>query len=199
MGALYQGPEKRSRGFPEGRQGARRAAEPLTGDEDSIMIAAQEMEKMRYSVLFVLLVPALLSFGCASPQPLKHVEGYSLSAGEKAAATALDLIGRPYKFKGDSPAGFDCSGLVQYSYRAAGVDVPRSTSALRQKTSPIASRDIRKGDLVFFNQLGKKYSHVGIFVGNAHFVHAPSSGKKVRKDSLEDAYWKKHFLGARRF
>jgi murein DD-endopeptidase len=142
----------------------------------------------------------MVSFGCASTQPAaRHVEGYSYSVGDKAAKTALSMIGRPYKFKGDSPSGFDCSGLVRYSYLAAGMDVPHSTGALRQQTHTVATRDMRKGDLLFFNESGKKYSHVGIYIGNNLFVHAPSTGKTVRKDSLLDAYWKKHFLGARRF
>lgn len=149
---------------------------------------------MRWAVLFLVVI----SFGCASA-PMKHLDGYSFSVADKAADTALSLLGKPYKFKGDTPAGFDCSGLVRYSYLTAGLDIPHSTNALRQQTHPVRSRDIRKGDLVFFTQLGKKYSHVGIYVGENHFVHAPSTGKSVRKDSIEDPYWKKHFLGARRF
>lgn len=150
-------------------------------------------------VLTVLLFFAVTSFGCASPQPLRHMEGYSSSIGDKAADAALSLLGKPYKFTGDNPDGFDCSGLVRYSYLTAGLDVPHSTVALRQRSHPISSRQIRNGDLVFFTQLGKKYSHVGLYVGDKKFVHAPSSGKSVRLDSLEDPYWEKHFLGARRF
>ncbi len=129
----------------------------------------------------------------------RDVEGYSFSVGDKAADTAVTLLGKPYKFKGDTPAGFDCSGLVRYSYLTAGMDIPHGTSALVRQTHPVSSRDIRKGDLLFFTQLGKKYSHVGIYVSDNRFVHAPSSGKSVRMDSIEDAYWKKHFLDARRF
>jgi murein DD-endopeptidase len=145
---------------------------------------------------------ALLSgqfIGCASPQPPKHVEGYTVAVGDKAASTALTMVGRPYKFKGDSPAGFDCSGLVRYSYLVAGIEVPHSADALKAVTRPVLGRDMRKGDLLFFTELGKKYSHVGIYEGNEKFVHAPSTGKHVRIDSLKDPYWKKHFLGARRF
>lgn len=150
----------------------------------------------RYSVVSFI---CLLSAGCFAPQPLRHIDGYSVSAGEKAADTARSLVGRPYKYKGESPDGFDCSGLVRYSYLTAGMDVPHGTSALRRQSRPVLSRDLRKGDLVFFTQLGKKYSHVGIYVGDNRFVHAPSSGKSVRTDSLTDPYWKKYFLGVRRF
>ncbi len=138
--------------------------------------------------------------GCAStPPPARHIDGYSFSVADKAADTALTMVGHPYKFKGDSPAGFDCSGLVRYSYLAAGMNVPHGTGALRQLTRPVLTRDMRKGDLLFFNESGKKYSHVGIYEGSDLFVHAPSTGGRVRTESLQDPYWKKHFLGARRF
>ena len=136
--------------------------------------------------------------GCAST-PVRHVDGYSQSTGDKAADTALTMIDRPYKFKGDTPKGFDCSGLVRYSYRAAGMDLPHGTSALMKITSSVGLRHARKGDLIFFDQSGKKYSHVGIYVGDNEFVHAPSTGGRVRKDSLDDPYWKKHYLDTRRF
>lgn len=147
-------------------------------------------------LLSIFLAPA--AFGCASAQPLRSSPGYSPAAAEKAAATAESMIGRPYRYTGETPSGFDCSGLVRYSYLASGINLPHSTTALRERSSPVKSGDIRKGDLVFFSQLGKKYSHVGIFLGNDRFVHAPSSGKTVRADSLRDPYWNKHFLGARR-
>jgi murein DD-endopeptidase len=143
-------------------------------------------------------IVALLLFGCAAAPPARRIEGYSPAAGDKAADTALTMVGRPYKYKGDSPSGFDCSGLVRYSYLSAGMDLPHGTGALRQHSRPVLSRDMRKGDLLFFNESRKKYSHVGIYLGNNLFVHAPSTGKAVRKDSLDDPYWKKHFLGARR-
>jgi len=107
------------------------------------------------------------------------------------------MIGRPYKYKGDSPEGFDCSGLVQYSYLTAGLEVPHGTRALRS-ISRLTGKDLQKGDLLFFSERGKKFSHVGIYIGGDEFVHAPSSSKKVRKDSLNDAHWKKTFLEARR-
>jgi murein DD-endopeptidase len=144
-------------------------------------------------------IAALLLFGCAAAPPARHIEGYSSEVGVKAAATALTMVGRPYKHKGDSPSGFDCSGLVRYSYLTAGMNLPHGTGALRQHTRPVSDRDMRKGDLLFFNESGEKYSHVGIYLGNGLFVHAPSTGRAVRKDSLDDPYWKEHFLGARRF
>ena len=150
------------------------------------------------NILLILGIAGLLFAGCASA-PSKRVTGYSASAGDKAAATALTMIGRPYKYKGDMPAGFDCSGLVRYSYLTAGMDVPHNTSALRNSTRSVGLRNARKGDLLFFVQEGKKYSHVGIYVGDDQFVHAPSTGGHVRKDSITSPYWKKHYLDTRRF
>ena len=109
------------------------------------------------------------------------------------------MVGKPYRYGGEDPHGFDCSGLVQYSYRQAGVNVPRSTREQKQHAKKIAAADLRRGDLVFFDQEGKRSSHVGIYVGNDQFVHAPSSGKRVRRDRLDDPYWRKHFADARRF
>ncbi len=108
------------------------------------------------------------------------------------------MVGKPYKFKGDTPAGFDCSGLVRYSYMTAGLDLPHGTTALRQLSHSISLRDLRSGDLLFFNEEGKKNSHVGIYTGGNWFVHAPSSGRHVRVDNLQDPYWQEHFLEARR-
>ncbi len=117
---------------------------------------------------------------------------------DRAAAVGASMIGRPYRYAGHTPAGFDCSGLVSYSYASAGVELPRDTAGLFQDSVPIRAGRMRRGDLVFFDADGKKRSHVGIFLGDGEFVHAPSTGGKVRKDSLDAEYWRAHFVGARR-
>jgi len=147
-------------------------------------------------VAALLLIVSMVS-GCASA-PQRPTGKYSAAAADKAADTALAMVGRPYHYQGDSPEGFDCSGLVRYSYLSAGMDLPHGTGPLMKCTVPILSRDMRRGDLLFFTQSGKKYSHVGILTSHNRFVHAPSTGKRVREESLDDPYWKKHFLGARR-
>jgi cell wall-associated NlpC family hydrolase len=154
--------------------------------------------KRTVRTLSIMYCITVLFLSCASA-PVRPVTGYTLAIGEKAAKTASAMIGRPYQYKGDSPAGFDCSGLVRYSYLAAGLDVPHGTEQLMRVTRSIGLGAVRKGDLLFFNEKGGKYSHVGISLGNDSFVHAPSTGGKVRKDSLRDAYWKKNLFGARRF
>ena len=108
------------------------------------------------------------------------------------------MVGRPYKYGGSAPSGFDCSGLVLYSYLKAGLALPRDTEHQRQASRPIKVSSLRRGDLLFFDQEGKKNSHVGIYLGDGQFVHAPSSGKHVRKDKLDGPYWKKHLSEARR-
>jgi murein DD-endopeptidase len=156
------------------------------------------MEQQMRKIPLIILAAALLITGCAHA-PAKPVPGYSAAAGDKAADTALTMVGRPYKFTGDTPAGFDCSGLVRYSYLTAGMDLPHGTKALLSITRSVGLKNARKGDLLFFVQEGKKYSHVGIYVGNDQFVHAPSTGGKVRRDSITDRYWKEHYLDTRRF
>ena len=119
------------------------------------------------------------------------------SVADYAATQAVKMVGRPYKYGGSSPSGFDCSGLVLYSYLKAGFALPRDTERQRLAARPIKVSSLRRGDLLFFDQEGKKNSHVGIYLGDGQFVHAPSSGKNVRRDRL-DAYWKKHLSEARR-
>lgn len=140
--------------------------------------------------------------GCAStPPPPKSqpAQPGSGSVAERAAQNAAQLVGKPYRYGGTSPSsGFDCSGLVQWSYAQAGRRLPRSTDDQRMASSHIRVSELRRGDLIFFDQEGKKNSHVGIYVGNGEFVHAPSSGKRVRRDRLDAPYWSKHLSEARR-
>ncbi len=149
-------------------------------------------------LLIVISSIGMMMAGCASV-PATPVTVHVPDMGEKAANTAVAMIGRPYKYRGDSPEGFDCSGLVRYSYLAAGLSVPHGTKPLRKVTRPVSFREIRKGDLLFFNERGKKNSHVGIYLEDDIFVHAPSSGGNVKKESLSDPHWKKSFVDARRF
>jgi len=116
----------------------------------------------------------------------------------RAAEQALAMVGKPYHYGGNTPAGFDCSGLVQYSYRRVGIELPHGTSQLRRLSQPVTRRNLQRGDLVFFAQEGKKSSHVALYLGNDRFVHAPSNGKKVYVSSFDDSYWQKHFSEARR-
>lgn len=142
------------------------------------------------------LVAALLG-GCASGPGRAPADSADAARASRVAAS---MVGKPYRYGGHHPdRGFDCSGLVYYSFRYAGLDVPRATDAQRQSARKISPSSLSRGDLLFFNQNGKFSSHVGIYLGEGRFVHAPSSGKRVRVDSFSDPYWQKHFVDARRF
>jgi cell wall-associated NlpC family hydrolase len=116
----------------------------------------------------------------------------------RAADHALAMVGAPYRYGGVDPDGFDCSGLVHYSFRKIGISLPRDTRSLRKVGMLIDLNDLATGDLVFFDQEGKKSSHVGIYLGDGSFVHAPSTGGRVRADKIDLTYWRKHFTEARR-
>lgn len=145
-----------------------------------------------------LLAAAAALAGC-STAPVARVDS-SPSAAERAASVAAKMVGKRYRFGGESPStGFDCSGLVQFSYRQAGIAVPRSTEQQLRYARAVKRSSLRRGDLVFFDQEGKKHSHVGIYLGGGRFVHAPSSGKQVRIDRLDSRYWQAHLSAVRRF
>lgn len=109
-------------------------------------------------------------------------------------------LGVDYRRGGTSPeTGFDCSGLVRRVFGDAfGVNLPHNARAISNEGAKVSVQNLRPGDLVFFNTLRKTFSHVGIYVGNNLFLHAPSSGGGVRLEDLRERYWVKHFNGARR-
>ena len=110
---------------------------------------------------------------------------------------AENYLGVPYVYGGSSPSGFDCSGLVYYVFRNLGYSVPRTASAQYYAGTPIKKSDLQPGDLVFFqNTSGKGISHVGIYVGNGQFIHAPSTGKVVSYANLNSTYYTSHYFGA---
>ena len=148
----------------------------------------------------ILLTMMAMLAGCSiSPQfPEPTTVRASNETASKATDHAKEMLGKPYKYAGDTPQGFDCSGLVKYSYGRAGISMPRDTQAQRRMSMLVSIHAMREGDLLFFDQEGKKKSHVGIYLGDGRFVHAPSSGKTVRTDKLDSPYWKKHLSEVRR-
>ena len=116
------------------------------------------------------------------------------------ASTALTFLGTKYRFGGDAPGtGFDCSGLVSYAAeQSLGLKLPRSSRDIARLGTSVKRDELKLGDLVFFNTRGHRNSHVGIYVGNQRFVHAPRSGSVVRVERMDIAYWSKRYNGARR-
>lgn len=120
--------------------------------------------------------------------------------GRTIAQFAMGFRGVPYRLGGADPAGFDCSGLVQYVFAQYGMSVPRVVEQQYEIGETIRPSDIRPGDLIFFNTKkdGRGASHVAIAVGQDSFVHAPNSTGVVRIETLGSAYWGSRYLGARR-
>lgn len=124
----------------------------------------------------------------------------TLEAAGNVADYALQLLGVGYRFGGSDPAtGFDCSGFVQYVYRqAAGLTLPRSAKSMSRVGEKVSFADLMPGDIVFFNTRRFAFSHVGIYIGNNQFVHAPYRGRTVEVGTIDSRYWQQHFNGARR-
>ena len=119
---------------------------------------------------------------------------------QEAALSAISFVGKPYVYGSSNPdVGFDCSGLVQYVLLQSGVKkLPRSSLEMYEHSSPIEVDNLVVGDLLFFRTSNSQINHIGIYVGEGRFIHAPSSGNFVRLDKLEQSYWQKAFAGGRR-
>jgi hypothetical protein len=120
--------------------------------------------------------------------------------GAEVVLRALSLLGVNYRWGGNSPqTGLDCSGLVHLVYRdALGLILPRRSEEMSRAAGSIDTAELQPGDLVFFNTLRRAFSHVGIYIGDGQFIHAPSAGGAVRVERIDQSYWARRFDGARR-
>lgn len=159
----------------------------------------------RFGAVAALALVALILTGCGSNNTRQYdVVGETVQTPPDAplgpqrsdvVRQAEQLLGTPYRYGGSSPRGFDCSGLVQYTHAQAGVRVPRVARAQHRDARRVPMHSLKPGDLVFFRLAGKT-DHVGIYVGNGAFIHAPSSGKQVSRARLDSVYWRPRLVGA---
>jgi len=156
----------------------------------------------------LISLTALLLAACGTPAgrapaspTITQAPAAASEAGNEVALYALGLIDTDYRFGGKNPqAGLDCSGMVSYIYaRAAGLRMAGSAADLARGGRPVDRTALRPGDLVFFNTRNRSYSHVGIYLGDARFIHAPSSNGRVRIDTLDDHYYAQRFEAGRAY
>ena len=161
---------------------------------------------LRNVAVVIMIAAVLASPPPASAEPEKEQSSVldKLSSFTDRAAQiaieALSLVGIRYRYGGSSPEqGLDCSGLVRYVFReVGGTDLPRTSQEMSRRGEPVDKQNLQPGDLVFFNTLNRAFSHVGIYLGNNQFIHAPSAGRNVRVEDMDMTYWKARFNGARR-
>lgn len=132
-------------------------------------------------------------------QPIRITKVSHAVGSQELLLHSLSLIGTPYRYGGSSREnGFDCSGMVQYVYKQAlQVNLPRTARDIAAVSTPIRKQDLRIGDLVFFNTNGQNYSHIGLYIGQGEFIHAPSSNGMIRTAKLVHPYFNQRFTDAR--
>ena len=171
---------------------------------------SRSLRKMAVGIVFLL--PLLLLAACSGvsgPTPKMataigkteaplEVGPATGNAGRVALDAARSMLGVAYRYGGTDSRGFDCSGLVQYSYAKAGLKLPRTSQDIFRASELVNPGNLQAGDLVFFNTMRRAFSHVGIYVGEGQFLHAPASGGEVRIEEIGKSYWTKRFNGARR-
>ena len=165
----------------------------------------QIITRLVLSCLILLLVTACSTVPNNPPvaviaSPQTNIDNSNATLGDVIVQSAKLQLGVPYKFGGHSPSeGFDCSGLAMYSYRINGISIPRKTTDQFKLGKHITRTELNSGDLLFFRTMGRSVSHVGIYLGNDLFIHAPSSRKNIQIETLNKPYYKKRYLGARRY
>lgn len=159
-------------------------------------------------ILAVLLSGALVLVSCGK----SSVKSHHSSSGNKTSSsstkakgkdgssllkTAEKYIGTPYKYGGCDPSGFDCSGFMFFTHKQHGITIPRTAKEQSKGGKAVARKNLKVGDVVAF-KLPSTY-HVGMYTGKGTFIHSPRTGTKIREESLDSSYWKKYYIGARRY
>lgn len=161
---------------------------------------------MNRTLLLALLLLGLVGCGSTPQAPKSRItvdafrnEPEASPAAREVAMYALMLLKTGYRFGGKNPeAGLDCSGMVTYVYQqAADLPLAGNAASLAREGREASLGELKAGDLVFFNTLGRPFSHVGIYLGKGEFIHAPNSRGSVRVDRLTSRYWSERFETAR--
>lgn len=155
---------------------------------------------------FIFLISGCGTFGPEAPSPVVTTSRPAAPSPapraerSEALLQALLALGLDYRYGGNSHVtGFDCSGLVAHVYLEAwNIRLPRNTSAQSKVGTPVSLAELQAGDLVFYDTLKRPYSHVGIYLGDGKFIHAPKTGAQVRVESIKSFYWSQRYNGARR-
>lgn len=174
---------------------------------------------MKFFIFYLAIFSSICFNAKAEPSFLQNAAGVTLynvdepeelnieekpnnwrTRAQEVLVNALSLTGIQYKYGGKSPeTGFDCSGFVRYVFsQATNLSLPPTARAISQIGKTIKKDELQPGDLVFFNTVKSAFSHVGIYMGDNKFIHAPSTGKAVRVESMKDGYWAKRFNGGQR-
>lgn len=140
---------------------------------------------------------AVLLAGC-STAPQREASTETSALGEEIARNALSLLGRPYRYGGSDPAGFDCSGLVRFVHGQSHIEVPRTAAEQYRSARSVRLADLAAGDLLFFRIDSPGVSHVAIYIGDGRFVHAPQTGRPVELRMLDDGFYRSRLAGAGR-
>lgn len=145
------------------------------------------------------------TYQTAKPAEIHEPRPASKSSNERdmgyiAARTAERFIGIPYQWGGDTVVdGMDCSGFVRAVYNLCGVSIPRTSREQYKAGTPVSRAELKDGDLLFFGSSESSINHVGIYVGNGKFVHAPRRGEEIKTAAIDESYFERHFVGARRY
>ena len=132
----------------------------------------------------------------ATPPPVAH---NNKNDADELISSAMGFLGVAYRFGGTTPTGFDCSGFMQYIFRKAfSVNLPRTSAEQATVGIYVSRSELQPGDMVFFRTSGNRISHVGMYIGNDRFIHAPRTGKRIEITSLSSQYWSSKYATARR-
>jgi murein DD-endopeptidase len=182
------------------------AEQQLAEDSSSHNFSLRHFRQARRTDYLTLTLCLLILFAMAGCDTSPYVRPQHAStasppieATHSAVKTALAQLNRPYRYGGETPRGFDCSGLIYYAYQRSGLAIPRTTAEQLRSSHTVALEEITPGDLLFFRQRKTRASHVGLYVGDGRFIHASTSEQAVILSRLDSPYWIDHLVAVGRY